>query len=177
MKSRKETHKKNHFSTKLKVLITSILFIITVLSSFGMAFANEDIQSLLTNWFTDQREVAIESIESAIMTEKDQQKVALQSYIKEAIQSSEKEIKQFTEEEKKRRVQEIKSHAQTLMNNFEVNNKEEKSQIQSEFDAILKRAMEDLNEVEVETAPETNEDKDNVEETNEEEITKGDDDE
>lgn len=146
MVSRKEKYKvQKKWSAKL--LIGVLLLSIVAIGNVGVAFAGEDISSLLTNWFNQKGAQSVSTIEQAINNEKELQKQRLKEELQLKISESAKQLDQFTLEEKQRRVQALREYADQLVSNMKVDNNEEKHKISAQMDAIIQKAEEELSQV------------------------------
>src|SRR5690625_4346780 len=87
MRSKKEKPRQKKMSFK-RVFIGTVLLIMIIGSSMSVAFAEQDIEALLTNWFVKNQEEAIEGLEKSVQDEQEEQtkrlKEALQIEVKEA---------------------------------------------------------------------------------------------
>lgn len=146
MKSRKERIQKNN-NKKAKVLIGTVLLSAGIASSVSVAFADQNIDAMLTNWFNNKKSESIQKIEQAIMSEKEIQKDRLKEQLQLEIQQSEKELQTFTEEEKQRRVDELKRYTDELIANIDVNNENKEKKIAKELETILQNAEQEMNKV------------------------------
>ncbi len=145
--TRKDTYKKkNHFS--LKLLIGVLLLSGTIISNIGVAFADQDINSLLTNWFTKKGQESIRSIESAIATEEVQQKIRLKEELQSELANSAQLLEQYTEEEKQKRIFALKQYADKLIEDMKLeNNQAEKRRIAAEMDKEIQKAIKELEKI------------------------------
>lgn len=144
--SRKEKYKaKKQF--RIKLLIGVLLLSSTIGGNIGMAFADQDIQSLLSNWFNQKGQESIQTIEDAIMTEKEQQKVRLKEELQSELKNSAQLMDQFTEEEKQKRIQALQEYADQLIKNMKLDNNKEKQKISDEMDKIIQKAINELDKI------------------------------
>ncbi|MEH7299364.1 hypothetical protein [Neobacillus drentensis] len=138
--------RKKHF--RIKILIGVLLLSSTIAGNIGVAFADQDINSLLTSWFNKKGQESISTIENAIMTEKEQQKVRLKEELQSELNNSAQLMNQYTEDEKQKRIQALQEYADQLVENMKIeNNKEEKQRISAEMEQIIQKAIKELNKV------------------------------
>ena len=147
MNSRKTRHKKKKSVIKNKFLIGTLLLSIGIGSSINVAFADQDIEAMLLNWFDKQKNQSIEKIESAIMSEKELQMQRLKEELQIEIAKAEKELNQFTDKEKKARQQELKKYTNQLIKDFDVDDKAEKERINAELNAIVEKARSEMDNI------------------------------
>jgi hypothetical protein len=144
--SRKEKYKtKKHF--RIKLLIGVLLLSSTIVGNIGIAFADQDIHSLLSNWFNQKGQESIRTIETAIMTEKEQQKVRLKEELQSELTNSAQLMDQFTEEEKQKRIQALQKYADQLIENMKLDNDKEKQRIVAEMDQVIQKAIKELDKI------------------------------
>lgn len=136
-------HTKSNFSKK-KFLIGTLFLIIGIGSSFNVAFADQDIETMLINWFNKQKNNSIELIEAAIMSEKETQMQRLKKELQVEIKSAEQQLNYFTEEEKEKRVNALRVHTDELIKNLEISNSEEEAKVINALNKITDKAVEDL---------------------------------
>jgi hypothetical protein len=148
MVSRKEKHKTKD-QRKFKLLIGVLLLTFAVLGNIGVAFADQDINSLLASWFNHKGTESVNQIDQAITTEKEQQEQRLKEELQLEIENSSKQLQQFTAEEKEKRVQAIKTYADQLAAKITVDNSKEKQKILDEMDSIIQKAMKDLDKIDL----------------------------
>jgi hypothetical protein len=142
MKSRKEKFKNKTSRTKL--IIGTLVLSIGFGGSFSVAFADQDIQGMLSSWFNKQKTEAIVTIEQAISSEKEIQMQRLKDELRLEIQNAEKELNKFTEMEKEQRILALKSHTDELINNLQIDNSKEKEIIVSKLNKIMQDAFDKM---------------------------------
>lgn len=149
MVSRKEKMKPNQreIHLKLKILIGVLFLSLMVGSSIGVAFADSDINGLMTNWFNKKSNESIDSIEQAIMTEKETQKQRLKEELQRELVSSQKKLDEFTEEEKNKRVEAIKDYADKLIADMQIDNSNQELEVQKQLDSIVENSMDEMEEL------------------------------
>jgi very-short-patch-repair endonuclease len=146
MKSRKEKFRKKT-SKGAKLLFGTLFLSIGVGSSITVAFADQDIHGLLSDWFAKQQTTSIETIEKAIMSEKEIQMQRLKEELQIEMNDAEKQLEQFTEEETKQRVNDLKAHTDELIKNISIDQTEEKEAIIIELDEILNESIKKMDDI------------------------------
>ncbi|WP_337017651.1 hypothetical protein [Oceanobacillus massiliensis] len=150
MLARKEKHKRiggRSRSISLKIMIGSILSFIVISGSIGVAFADQDLESVLLNWFNKKEASAISEIDLAVEKEKAAQMKRLKSAMQEEIKKSEIELDNFKETEKQKITASLKQYADQLINGMEIDNTEEKSELKSQLESILSEAETKMQQV------------------------------
>ncbi|WP_040207389.1 hypothetical protein [Neobacillus jeddahensis] len=146
MTRKEKFKKKHHFS--LKFLIGVLLLSGTIVGNIGVAFADQDIPSLLSNWFTNKGNESIRSIENAIMTEKEQQKARLKEELQSELDQSAQQLEQYTEVEKQKRITALQEYANQLIEDMKLdNNAEEKQIISAEMDKEIQKTIKELEKI------------------------------
>ncbi|WP_248513607.1 hypothetical protein [Sporosarcina sp. NCCP-2222] len=107
-------------------------------------WANQDIQSLLTNWFHGKKTESIQQLEHAITSEKELLMEELRVALQDEMKKAEEELARYTEEETAKRVKELQDYAAGLMANIQIDTTAKKAEISSDLDATLAQAMEQL---------------------------------
>lgn len=147
MKSRKETHSRKKSPIYMKFLGGAIFLLIIVGSSIGIAFANPDVSALLSSWFNKQTDSSIQEIDTAINKELAIQKSRLKEELGLIIESKEKEMGEFTESEKQRGVSALRSYADQLINNFEIDPSVDHERYIADLNKIIDQAIHQMNQV------------------------------
>lgn len=156
MESRFERFKKKKTSRPIRVLVAALFICFTIGGSFSIAFADLDIESTILSWFDRQGAKSIETIETAISSEKEIQLQRLKEALQAEMADAEQQLNTFTEAEKSARVQAIQDYADQLIANMNIDNAEEKQQIASQLDAILTAAKNEMNAVQPSASSEEN---------------------
>lgn len=112
-----------------------------------VAFADQDIEGLLSNWFAKQQTKSIETIENAIMSEKEIQMQRLKEELQIEMNDAKKQMDQFTEMEKKRRIHDLKAHTNELIKNIKVDNSKEKEAVINELNKIVNDAIDKMDAI------------------------------
>lgn len=146
MKSRKEKFRKKP-SNGAKLLFGTLFLSIGLGSSITIAFADQDIHGLLSDWFAKQQTTSIETIEKAIMSEKEIQMQRLKEELQIEINDAKKQLEQFTEEETEQRVNDLKAHTDQLIENISIDHSEEKEAIINELDEILNESIKKMDDI------------------------------
>jgi PIN domain nuclease of toxin-antitoxin system len=132
----------------MRKIIIGILFVMMVAGgSVTIAFADQNIAGMLTEWFDRQTEASMEEIEDAIAIEQEKQTEKLQAELRLAIEAAEQEMDAFVEAEKISRVEEIREYANQLMEEIEVDESDIKEAKLEELDQILEEAKAAMDQV------------------------------
>ncbi|MDW0116091.1 hypothetical protein QTL97_04025 [Sporosarcina thermotolerans] len=132
---------------KCKFLIGALLLIGIIGSGVSITFANQDIQSLLMNWFDTQRGHVLDEIKEAIDLEHEIQTGRLKEELHSEIQMANERLQAFTMEEKERRTSELRRYADELINGFVNDNLENENSVRDELDSIFQSAVNEMNRV------------------------------
>ncbi|EKN64746.1 hypothetical protein BABA_22698 [Neobacillus bataviensis LMG 21833] len=145
--TRKDTYKKkNRFS--LKLLIGVLLLSGAVVGNIGIAYADQDINSLLSNWFDKKGQESISSIENAIIAEKERQKTRLKEELQSELTNSAQLLAHYTEKEKQKRILDLQQYADKLIEDMKLeNNQAEKQRITADMDKEIQKAIKELEKI------------------------------
>ena len=149
MKSRRETHKRKKLPFK-KILIGTVLLIALIGSSVSVVFADQDIESLLSNWFHENQVEAVDELEKSVKKEKDVQTKRLKEELQSEVEKAEDELAQFTEHQKDKVSSELKKHVDNLINSSNINDAEKREDIEASLNKILTEAKEKMNAIDIE---------------------------
>lgn len=149
MKSRRETHKRKKLPFK-KILIGTVLLIALIGSSVSVVFADQDIESLLSNWFHENQVEAVDELEKSVKKEKDVQTKRLKEELQSEVEKAEEELVQFTEHQKDKVSSELKKHVDNLINSSNINDAEKREDIEASLNKILTEAKEKMNAIDIE---------------------------
>lgn len=142
---------------KLKVAIISILAFGTTLGiTFGYAFADRDVATLLDEWFSKKVMIAQSKIDSAIQSEKEIQMARVDDAIKKVMDEADRKLEEYTAAEIEARTSAIREHADYLISNLHISIENDKAQISSKLDLIMGSvlgAMDQLSDSYVPPAP------------------------
>lgn len=132
---------------RILIVVGALVLSISIGSGVKSAVAGQDINSLLTNWFTAKKTESIQKIDVAITTEKDLLMVELKKGLQTEIQLAEEELAQFTQDEIDLRVDGLRSYADELLTNLSIDNSDEQAKIAATLNAIYEQALKQMNEL------------------------------
>lgn len=162
MKSRRETHKRKGFPLK-KLLIGTVLLIGIIGSSVSIVFAEQDIESLLVNWFDKNKEEALVELEESVQKEQEEQTKRLKEELQSEVEAAEEELKQYTEEKKEKISNELKQHTDDLIHSINISNEDKEKEIEAKFYKIFEEAKEQMNSIDLDKYEENKTNKDSEE--------------
>lgn len=129
------------FNLKSKKFLVGALFLILIVgSSVNVAFAGQDIHSLLSSWFQTERSNSIAEIEEAVAIEQEIQTERLKEELRLGIENAERQLENYTNKMKANSISEIQKHADQLVNSIEIDQSEEKNNVTSQLEAIIQDA-------------------------------------
>ncbi|MFD1929203.1 hypothetical protein ACFSFY_14265 [Sporosarcina siberiensis] len=129
---------------KIGLLLGSLLLMIGLGSGMDNAFAGQDAESSLINWFGAKRTASEHEIANVITAEKDRLMGELKIALQGEKQRAEEELAAFTENEKRIRTAALQEYAAALIENMETDLTEEKEAIIADLDAKHNQAIKDL---------------------------------
>ncbi|WP_409270403.1 hypothetical protein V1499_13360 [Neobacillus sp. SCS-31] len=144
--TRKEKYKRK--STRpLKILIGVLFLSAMIAGNIGVAFADQDISGLLSNWFNKKQQESISTIESAISAEKEAQKLRLKEELQSELANASERLTQFAEEEKQKRIQALTVYADQLIAGMKIDNSLEEKRIIAEMDKEIEKAIKAMDKI------------------------------
>ncbi|WP_172371541.1 hypothetical protein [Sporosarcina jiandibaonis] len=132
---------------RILIVVGALFLSISIGSGVKSAFAGQDINSLLTNWFNSKKTESINQIDKAITNEKELLMVELKKGLQAEIQHAEDELAQFTQDEIELRVEGLRSYADELLMNMSFDNSDEQAEISATLNAIYEQALKQMNEL------------------------------
>ncbi|WP_404430258.1 hypothetical protein [Sutcliffiella horikoshii] len=124
------------------VIILAFLF----MSNVKTGFANQDIQSLLTGWFNNERDISISHLEKEISSEKEKQMGILKEEIAKKLEQADKELGEFTDNEIEVTKASLEQYTLELIESTEFNSEKKKRDFSQEVDKIFKETIIKLEE-------------------------------
>ena len=132
---------------RILIVVGALFLSISISSGVKSAFAGQDINSLLTNWFNTKKTESINQIDKAITSEKDVLMTELRTAIQAEIKLTEEELAEVTQTEIDIRVNNLRGYADELLENLTVDSSDDKVEITSNLDAIFEQALEQMNDL------------------------------
>lgn len=120
MQKRSERHSRQKRPFHKKIVIAVIIAITIPLSSLTVlvADADENITSILKDWFTKQETDAIEEIDNSISKVQDEQVKRLKSTIKDMLDEQKEEMNTIVDTEKQKRTESLEAYTDELIAEF-----------------------------------------------------------
>ena len=168
MLSRSERYKLQKKKRRLFQVFGALIISVTISSGVTTANADQDISSLLTNWFNGKQTQSIQEIDKAITAEKELLKVELKEALKAEMKGAKAELDNFTAAEKNDRIASLNKYADELIAKINIDNTKEKEKVTDELNKIIEQAIKKMDGVKISTAtpkskPEPEKPKDNPE--------------
>lgn len=133
---------------KSKLVVSTLLLTIGISTSVNVAFANEDINAMLSNWFDKKTNESISDIEVAINEEKAKSMEILKQELEVEMNDAEIKVNAFTEQEKQKRVAELKQYTEQLISEMQSLDQTEIEKVEKEIDVIIQEAKQKIDNVE-----------------------------
>lgn len=140
---------------RILIVVGALFLSISIGSSMKSAFAGQDINSLLSNWFNTKKTESIQKIDEAITTEKDLLMIELKDGMQQEIQLAEEELTRFTQDEIESRINGLRDFADELLSNISIDNSNEQAEIIATLDSIYEQAIEQMKEIMIVTYEES----------------------
>ena len=149
MLSRSERYKKQKKKRRLIQVFGALIISVSISTGVTTANADQDISSLLTNWFHGKQTESIQEIDKAITAEKELLKVELKQALKKEMQAAEDELDNFTEAEKNARIASLNKYAEELIAKINIDNTKEKEKVTDELNKIIAHAIKKMDGVKI----------------------------
>ncbi|WP_078382525.1 hypothetical protein [Sutcliffiella halmapala] len=130
-----------------KLSVGALFICILIGGSMNIAFANQDIGSLLTSWFDKKKNESITRIEETIAIEQEKQTSRLKEELQVKLKDSEQKLKEFTDTEIEARLLELKRYTDELIQNTEFSSEVDKEEFLVELDTIVELAKQQMVEM------------------------------
>ncbi|MFC3799107.1 hypothetical protein [Cohnella sp. GCM10012308] len=148
MRSRR-LEKSKTYGIRKKVAVVIVSLTVAAAATTGMAYADTDIAGTLSAWFGKKTDIAMQSLAQSVTSETDKQKARLKEELKLRLEASSLELDAYTDEQKRLYAQAIEQYADTLIAGMNIDNAQDREQIQLKLLAIAdsaKAAMDALSE-------------------------------
>ena len=152
MLSRSERYKKQKKRRRLIQVFGALIISVSIGSGVTTVNADQDISSLLTNWFNGKQSASIQEIDKAITAEKELLKLELKEALKAEMQAAEHELDTFTVAEKNARIASLNKYAEELIAKINIDNSAEKEKVTNELNAIIAKAIKNMDAVKISPA-------------------------
>ena len=152
MLSRSERYKKQKKRRRLIQVFGALIISVSIGSGVTTVNADQDISSLLTNWFNGKQSASIQEIDTAITAEKELLKLELKEALKAEMQDAEYELDTFTDAEKNARIASLNKYAEELIAKINIDNSAEKEKVTNELNAIIAKAIKNMDAVKISPA-------------------------
>lgn len=144
MLSRVDKYKKKLPFKKETIIIGALFLILGLGSGVKTALADQDIQSLLTNWFNNKKIESVQEIESSVDLERDRLMQDLEVEVQMQMQAAENQLISFTDTQKQTRIAALQEYANNIKAGITIDNSEQQAAVMKNIDIILENAKAQL---------------------------------
>ncbi|MCZ8534559.1 hypothetical protein [Psychrobacillus psychrodurans] len=144
MLSRIEKYKKKRQIKKATIIIALLIILLGLSSGVKTALADQDIQSLLNNWFNNKKVESVQEIEGAVSSERDRLMQDLEVELQREMQAAENQLNSFTATQKQTRLAALQEYANNIKAGMTIDNSEQQAAIMKNIDIILENAKAQL---------------------------------
>jgi hypothetical protein len=130
---------------KRKLIIGSSVLAVAFFLSSSIAFADADMNGLITSWFNKKTEMAKASLEKALKGELESQKIRIKKDLEAKLKDASESLDKYREQEKEKRRQAIIKHADNIINNTKFSTEADKAQMKRKLDNILNESIKAMN--------------------------------
>jgi len=144
-------------SRLLKFLIGIVFLLVVGISSLDVVFAEQDISTLMDQWFDQKKSEALVSVQSSVSSEKEAQMVRLKQHLQSEMERAEKEMQLFEEEQIRISVKNLREHTEHLISTIKIDNAAEKQAAINRLHQIYNEAVLEMGSVELMDSPQEEE--------------------
>lgn len=146
---------KHKLSTRMKKFLIGTVFLIAMgISSIHVVFAEQDITTLLNQWFDQKKLEAIGSVQTAVGNEKEAQMIRLKEHLHSEMERAELEMDTFEQEQIAASVAALRAHTDQLIASVNIDNAADKQKVINDLNAIYNAAVTQMGSVELVVVPE-----------------------
>lgn len=118
-------------------------------SSMHVVFADENIRSLLFDWFERKEIESVEALEITITSEREKQINRLKDELQKTITEAEERINSFTENEKQIRISELEQHANDILETFTIDETAKEEEVKGQLMEIVNQAISEMDAIKI----------------------------
>lgn len=141
-------------SRVVKFLIGTIFLIGMGISSIHVAFAEQDISTLLHQWFDQKKIEAVSTLQTTVGSEKDTQMIRLKEHLQSEMARAERELAEDEQQQITSSVAALRAHTDQLIASVKIDNTSEKQKVINELNAIYNETVTKMGSVELVVIPE-----------------------
>ncbi|TFJ94424.1 stage III sporulation protein AF [Lentibacillus salicampi] len=147
MKNRYQIQRKKRRLKAIRTMLGLVLICTVLGSSIGIVSAEQDIGSILSNWFDKKSEESISEIDEAISKERKAQTERLKKELNTNIENANKQLEIYAEAEAEKAVSELEQYADSLLADLNGDHTSAENEVAAELAGIVQDAKNRMAEV------------------------------
>ena len=105
---------------QIQLFVMTVFMLLLIGGGIHVVFADEEIRSLLFDWFERKEDESIEAIETTILKEQEKQMNRIKNELQKTIAEAEERIDIFTENEKKRSILQLEQNSNDKLKKIKI---------------------------------------------------------
>lgn len=131
----------------IQLFVMTVFTLVLIGGGIHVVFADEEIRSLLFDWFERKEDESIEAIETTITKEQEKQMNRIKNELQKTIAEVEERIDMFTENEKKRRILQLEQHANDILKTIKIDDTAMEKEVNEQLLEIVERAISEMDAI------------------------------
>lgn len=145
---------RKYLSNKSSKLLLGTVFLIGMgVSSLTVVFAEQDLSTLMNQWFNQKKIEAVDSIETTVGDEKDKQMLRLKEQLRIEMQRADEELVSYTNAQIEQSVAKLRSHTDQLIASISIEHTAEKQAAINHLNEIYNAAVLEMGGVDLVEIP------------------------
>ncbi|GEN29934.1 hypothetical protein HNQ35_000365 [Cerasibacillus quisquiliarum] len=132
---------------QIQLFVMTVFMLLLIGGGIHVVFADEEIRSLLFDWFERKEDESIEAIETTILKEQEKQMNRIKNELQKTIAEAEERIDIFTENEKKRRIIQLEQHANDILKTIKIEDAAIEAEVNEQLMEIIERAISEMDAI------------------------------
>lgn len=132
---------------QIQLFVMTVFMLLLIGGGIHVVFADEEIRSLLFDWFERKEDESIEAIETTILKEQEKQMNRIKNELQKTIAEAEERIDIFTENEKKRRILQLEQHANDILKTIKIEDAAIEAEVNEQLMEIIERAISEMDAI------------------------------
>ncbi|HEY4602056.1 MAG TPA: hypothetical protein VIG73_12375 [Cerasibacillus sp.] len=134
---------------QIRLFLITVFMLVLIGSSMHVVFADENIRSLLFDWFERKEIESVEALEITITSEREKQINRLKDELQKTITEAEERINSFTENEKQIRISELEQHANDILETFTIDETAKEEEVKGQLMEIVNQAISEMDAIKI----------------------------
>lgn len=131
----------------IQLFFMTVFMLVLIGGGIHVVFADENIRSLLFDWFERKEEESVKTLETSISAEQEKQINRLKDELQKTIAEAEERIDTFTENEKQIRVAELEQHANDILETLTIDEVAKEEEVKEQLMEIVDQAISEMDAI------------------------------